>query len=148
MLSSGELWAANFCLGLEARDADWLRRFLLAVLLQQASCFERKVVQPLEKFPFKLLLLAKAADDEVCSTRQKVAAEILGTQTHMLEINARKMKSTFESDLTVAMNQGLLVGHLRVSIRGLAQRWQADTRESERINKTCLLYTSPSPRDA
>lgn len=103
------------------------------------------MVQPLEKFPFKLLLLAKAADDEVCSTRQKVAAEILGTQTHMLEINARKMKSTFESDLTVAMNQGLLVGHLRVSIRGLAQRWQADTRESERVNKTLTLLSERCP---
>ncbi len=115
------------------------------MLLQHASSYSRRALEPLSKFPYRLLLLAKSPDDVVCSLRKSIAREILTTVDTDLEINARKAKQLFRDELQFAESEGLLVGPLRVSIRGVSNHWQADTRECERINKLLNLLTERSP---
>ena len=126
-------------------DTVWLIHLAFAQVLHNASCFHRRIIDPLNMYPQKLLLLAKSPDTEDCAERRRVARELLDTEPKALEINARKVKALFPVDLLAAASQGLLVGPLRVCIRGVARVWQADTRESERINKQLKLTAERCP---
>ena len=143
--STKSLELTRHCKGLNDSDSAWLCRLIFSVLLQHASSYSRRVLEPLSKFPYRLLLLTKSPDDVVCSLRKSVATEILTTADTDLEINARKAKQLFRDELQFAESKGLLVGSLRVSIRGVSSHWQADTRECERINKLLNLLTERSP---
>lgn len=112
-------------------------------VLQQASAFSRRILDPLIRFPYRLLLLGKNPDTSVCTCRIQVAKEILETKN--LEINAAKARDLFQADLQFAATQGILKGALRVFIRGIARCWQCDTRDCERINKHLALFTERGP---
>ncbi|OLP74124.1 hypothetical protein AK812_SmicGene46430 [Symbiodinium microadriaticum] len=96
-------------------------------------------------YPHRLMLLVKAPDSDCCDERKQVAHELLSEKPEHLEINARKVRSLFKADLTVASSQGVLVGPLRVCMRGVARVWQADTRENERVNKQLKLTAERCP---
>ena len=138
----------NFCVNLGDSDANFLLRLVRAEILCNASAFDRRVTEPLMRFPHRLLLLAKSADTTSCQLRQLVAREIVETPAQQLETNARKVKTTFASDLAIAMSEGLLVGRLRTSLRSVAVAWRADTRECERINKSLKLFTERGPNSS
>lgn len=103
------------------------------------------MVECLQRFPYRLLLLAKSPDQEACAVRQQVAREILETAAHRLEVSTRKVKTTFEEELKTAEVDGILTGRLRVSIRGIARTWEADSGECERVNKLLNLLTERCP---
>ena len=126
-------------------DCEWLERSIFAVLLQHASSFARRVVEPIAAFPFRLLLLAKSPNAINCTERAQVARQILETPLADLEINTRKVKQMYLRDLKVAATDGVLTGALQLSIRAVARHWECDTRECERINKMLNLFTDRAP---
>ena len=126
-------------------DAAWLMYLAFAQVLHNASCFHRRVLDTLEAYPQRLMLLVKAHDSDCCEERKQVARELLSAKPDELEVNARKVKALFNAELTVASIQGVLVGPLRVCMRGVARVWQADTRENERVNKQLKLTAERCP---
>ncbi|CAE7792673.1 unnamed protein product [Symbiodinium sp. CCMP2592] len=126
-------------------DAVWLMYLAFVQILHNASCFHRRVLDTLEAYPQRLMLLVKAHDSDCCEERKQVARELLSAKPDQLEINARKVKTLFNAELTVASIQGVLVGPLRVCMRGVARVWQADTRENERVNKQLKLTAERCP---
>ena len=139
-----DYWA-SLASGLEEADSGFFLRLLFGVLLQQASAFCRRVLEPMQQYPSKLLWLAKERDEIACCERQQVANELLQTPPLKLEINARKCKALFETDLKEASSHGVLKGKLRVFVRGIARMWRCDTRDCERINKHLTLFTERGP---
>ena len=131
--------------GLPADDALWLIELARAQILLNASAFFRRVCEPLQRFPHRILLMGKNPDRAQCSIRQVVARELLETRPEDLEVNARKIRTQFMSELQVAAQDGLLVGRLRVLVRSVSRVWKADTRECERINKQLKLFTERGP---
>ena len=116
-----------------------------AQILLNASCFNRRVLRPLESWPQRLLLLGKSPDGFKCPLRRQIASELLQTHAEDLEVNARKVKERYHAELTEASTQGHLAGRLRVVIRTVAQMWKADSRECERVNKMLKLFTERGP---
>ena len=143
-LGHQSLWH-GLLLGLPDGDAEWLMRLARAQILHNASVFHRRVVETLDKYPHRLLLLVKSNDTWFCLVRQAVAKELLEASDEQLEINARKVRKLFRQDLLNAQRTGLLTGSLRVTMRGIAWHWQADTRECERVNKMLNLFTERAP---
>ena len=118
---------------------------MAAQLLLNASAFHRRIVDPLSKYPQRLLLLGKSEDGVSCKLRQEVAKHLLETKPADLEINARKVQKLFSADLRLAADTGMLSGPLRVSVRTVAKMWKADSRECERVNKMLKLFTERGP---
>lgn len=141
----GDSWEQNLVTLDDDEDAAWLVQMVFSILLYHASAFSRRVLEPIEKFPFKLLLLAKQPDNAACAVRKQVANEVLCTEDDKLEINARKLKKLFGQELETSSQTGLLTGRLRVCMRVVSKRWRADTRECERVNKMLNLFVERSP---
>ena len=116
-----------------------------AEILCNASAFHRRIVEPLQKFPHRWLLLGKRPDNTACEERQLVARQILETPDSELETSTRKIKTVFRDDLQAAAKSGHLVGRMRVCLRAVAVAWKADTRECERVNKMLKLFTVRGP---
>lgn len=87
-------------------DAAWLMYLAFAQVLHNASCFHRRVLDTLEAYPQRLMLLVKAHDSDCCEERKQVARELLSAKPDELEVNARKVKALFNAELTVASIQG------------------------------------------
>ena len=126
-------------------DVEFVLQLTRAQIMLNASAFERRIVAPLQSWPHRFLMLGKSADQVSCTLRRQIARELLETPANDLEINARKMKTTFQTDLLHAAHSGLLTGSLRVCVRTVAVMWKADSRECERINKMLKLFTERGP---
>ena len=131
--------------GLSDCDARFVVLLSRAQILLNASCFDRRVLRPLQSWPRRLLLLGKSPDNFQCPLRRQIATELLQTHAEDLEVNARKVRHRYHSELKEASAQGHLTGRLRVAIRSVAQMWKADSRECERVNKMLKLFTERGP---
>lgn len=110
-------------------------------MLIHASQYIRRVVESLDAYPFKILLLVKSAACEVCSVRQMLARDILNARLSELDIVPRKVRSLFPSELKVAAATGTLPPRLDLNLRHVSRVWKADTRENERV--PLMLFRNP-----
>lgn len=132
--------------GLQQNDATFLIAVVSRMLLHNASGLERRVIKPLRSWPFKLLWLAYKPMNERCSQRMSVASELLNTDDKLLEINARKIKTRFRSELEYTKTTGYIHHRLYWLFRSVALVWKSDVRENERLNKMIGLLDERCPQ--
>ena len=126
-------------------EKAFLVNFAARVLLFNACGLDRRVCSPFKEFPYRLFLLVKKPKDENCDLRKNIASEILGRKDADLEINTRKIKRRFLSELEVAKLKGTLPSRLFWLIKGISFLFKSDVRENERINKMLSLLDERAP---
>ena len=67
--------------GLSLEDQGHIGRFRIMSLLFHASAFYRRVLVPVESYPFKLFWFVKNPMDHPCSIRQSIAVELLAAES-------------------------------------------------------------------
>ena len=139
-----EIWQ-EVCAGLSHDQAGFLQSVICRMLLHNAAGFERRIVQPLREWPFKLLRMIMVTPDCKCSTRVELADEILSTDDRLLEINVRKLKRTYHADLQSMARTGCCGSRLYWCLKGISMLWKSDVRENERINKMLGLLNDRCP---
>ena len=132
--------------GLSETDARFLLAVISRMLLHNACGLERRVVKPLQGFPFKLLWFAFKPMGERCRRRRSLAQELLDTDNSKLEINARKIKSRFLLQLRDTAKDGCVDACLFWIFRSVGKIWKSDVRENERLNKMVGLLDDRCPQ--
>ena len=125
--------------GVSDEDSAFLAAVASRMLLHNASGLERRVLKPLQSFPFRLLWLVRSAMGERCSARQQIASELLSADADSLEITARKIKARFGESLQLAARTGLMRPRLFWLLKTASMIWKPDVRENERLNKQVKL---------
>ena len=97
--------------------------------------FYRRVVYPLSKHPYRLLLLAKARPNVECDERRIVCREVLSASNESLHCNALKIKMLFRSQLEQCAVTGCLGVSLWVPIRLVCLKLSGSSQEMEAVNK-------------
>ena len=138
-------WKALYT-DLNKKDALFLSVVVSRMLLHNASGFERRVVRPLEKYPYKLLWLAYSPMDQSCPKRAALARELLQTDVKRLEVNAAKIKNRFQAMLVATSTTGKVHPRLYWLFRSICITWKSDVRECERVNKMLKLQEEHAPR--
>ena len=132
--------------GLQDSDAIFLISVISRMLLHNACGLERRIVKPLQSWPFKLLWLAFKPMTQKCTKRMGVASELLSTDCEQLEINARKIKKRFAQELGETAQTGCIHPRLYWLFKSVALIWKADVRENERLNKMIGLLDDRCPQ--
>ena len=65
--------------GIQGTCAADILAFTVELSLHHTASYSRRIVSPLLRFPDKLVLVADAPMDEVCSQRRSVAMELRDT---------------------------------------------------------------------
>ena len=109
-------------------------------VLYNASAFQRRIVQPLERFPL-LLLKFGCGDRRVC---KQLATRLLTEDS--LHTTASKFRDLFRTELGELQQTGVLADdRLGSMVHGLTIFGKADVRDSERTNKSVKLQETRSP---
>ena len=87
-------------------DAEWLMGIFVSQSMFHASAFDRRIVQPLDDFPFKVFRMVVKPNTVVCVVTQEMAFEILKTAPEHLDINIRKMVALYIEDFRAARDTG------------------------------------------
>ena len=115
------------------------------MLLHNAAGFERRVVEPLQQWPHRLLWLAASPPDMSCTKRVEIATELLQTDDRDLEINALKFRNRFSSALQFMQKTGECTTRVYWLLRSVSMTWKPDVRENERLNKMVGLLQDRCP---
>ena len=138
----------SLCVGLGAEDACWLTNLAGQLTIFHAGAFDRRVVQKVLQFPFKLFHLITSQPQIKCVQRQAVARELLAAPGCELDVSTRKIRSFYGEDLRVAATSGYCGLRLWVSLKAAARVAKADVRENERINKMITLLSDRCPNSS
>ena len=90
--------------------ATFFARCSLAIFLNSACGFHRRVVRPLAEFPFKLLRFIKKDSWVDCGSRREVARELIGLEDQ-LDVSTRKFVVMYRAGIHYAAGTGLR-GHI------------------------------------
>lgn len=121
-------------------DAQFIFSLAGKMVIFNASSFYRRIVEPTQRFPLRLLNLASEESSRV----MEVSNSLLQGQQD-LEMNALKVRNTFYEELIAASSSGKLPSKLKLFADGLKTFWYADVRDCERTNKTISLLLERCP---
>ena len=107
------------------------------IILYNASSFDRRLVQAVQEFPLRLLQFCDP------SKAKDLASTLL--QHERLEVNTKKFKQLFLTELIQVQSSGVLPCRLREFVSGLKKFWAADVRDAERTNKCVGMIQSRCP---
>ena len=110
--------------GTREKDAQFLLSLAAKILVNYASSFRRRVIQPVESFPLRLLKFANKSSEVLKS----LADELLDSHSSTLDHSALKFREAFESDLKCVSQNGTLPPRVATFVSGLKQHWRADVR--------------------
>lgn len=138
----------HLCDGLEIQDARWLTNLAGNLIIYHAAAFDRRIVQKVLQYPFKLFKLIVAKPQVKCGIRQAIARELLELPEEQLDMSTRKIRDFYSADLRIAAEGGHLGLRLWVSLRAVGQIIKADVRENECINKMITLLSDRAPKSS
>ena len=138
--------------GLDAADIVKLRYIALRLLLLHWAAFRRRIIRPLQQYPFKMFWLIKAHPKKYCPRRKAVASELLRLGTSQLDASTLKIRTMCERELIHMRDHGVFPDVPCVSgsflfafLKGLAKMLPADTQAIEGINSVIKLVGRRCP---
>ena len=138
--------------GLSDSDVVHMRYIALRILLMHWAAFRRRIIRPLEQFPWKLFWLIKAAPKQFSQKRKDVAGELLGLQAEQLEPSTRKLRMLCDKELRHMAEQGTFSdvtsesgSFLYAFLKSLARMQPVDTQAIEGINSVIKLVGRRCP---
>ena len=119
-------------------DVVHMRYIALRILLMHWAAFRRRIIRPLEQFPWKLFWLIKAAPKQFSQKRKDVAGELLGLQAEQLDPSTRKLRMLCDKELRHMAEQGTFSdvtsesgSFLYAFLKSLARMQPVDTQAIE-----------------
>ena len=137
--------------GLKGQDITHMRYIAIRLLLLRWAAFRRRVIRPLQQYPFKLFWLIKSHPKKFCEKRKIVAAEVLSLESHKLDVSTQKIKALCDKELRHMKEHGVFPevpcasgSFLYAFLKGMA-RMPADTQAIEGINSVIKLVGRRCP---
>ena len=115
-------------------DIHWLIECMAHLALTYTVHFERKVVNLVEAYPFKMLWMIYSEPSESCSERAKVSKDIMQTPDHKLDPCNVKLKKLFEADLEYASSTSLASNRLFNVLMTISAKLKIHTQRVEDMN--------------
>ena len=138
--------------GLNASDINQLRFIALRLLMLHWAAFRRRIIRPLQQYPFKLFWLIKSPPRQACAKRQNIAREVLALRGSQLDSSTLKLRSMCDAELRYIAQHGVFQDVPCVSgsflfawLKGLSQMLPADTQAIESINSVIKLVGRRCP---
>ena len=138
--------------GLDASDITKLRYIALRLLLLHWAAFRRRIIRPLQQYPFKMFWLIKAHPKKYCAKRMGVARELLQLPASQLDASTLKIRTMCERELIHIRDHGVFPdvpcvsgSFLYAFLKGLAKMLPADTQAIEGINSVIKLVGKRCP---
>ncbi|CAE7248261.1 unnamed protein product [Symbiodinium sp. CCMP2456] len=138
--------------GLSDSDVVHMRYIALRILLMHWAAFRRRIIRPLEQFPWKLFWLIKAAPKQFSQKRKDVARELLGSQAEQLDPSTRKLRILCDRELRHMAENGTFSdvtsesgSFLYAFLKSLARMQPVDTQAIEGINSVIKLVGRRCP---
>ena len=131
---------------LDSLELSFAHGVLAAILMHNASSFDRRVLQGAHDFPQLLLGLAKVRPNLPDQRRKTIAQAMLHRAAEgTLDASSVKILKHFQADVRQAASDGKTGVRLYVCCRALRRMCHADVRENERINKHLKLMGQRAP---
>ncbi|CAK0833300.1 unnamed protein product [Prorocentrum cordatum] len=146
--AQGDQWRARVTsLMLEDhRDAVFFCKCAFRILLSSAAGIYRRVVLPLQEFPFKLLQLARNPSHADCFCRRRTASDLLGAHDRgVLDVSTKKFLNLYRESVQCAEDTGKCPSRVHRALETLGRAWQAHVRENERLNKQIGIVCDRAP---
>ena len=138
--------------GLSDSDVVHMRYIALRILLMHWAAFRRRIIRPLEQFPWKLFWLIKASPKQFSQKRKDVARELLGLQSEQLDPSTRKIRILCDRELRHMAKHGTFSdvtsesgSFLYAFLKSLARMQPVDTQAIEGINSVIKLVGRRCP---
>ncbi|CAE7487703.1 unnamed protein product [Symbiodinium natans] len=138
--------------GLADREIQHMRYVALRLLLMHWAAFRRRIVRPLQQFPWQLFWLIKDPPRQFSQKRKDVAAKFLNIDPNQLDPSTRKLRVICEREVQHMKEHGVFPNvpcasgsFMFAFLKGLAKMQPVDTQAIEGINSVIKLVGRRCP---
>lgn len=117
-----------------AADQPILSKLAFKLVCFYAGAFHRRIVYPLQQYPYRIFLLIKSRKTCQCQLRRKIASEMLDMDEACAHINIRKMRAHFRPELRYVVKHGVCPTRLWTFVKMVASSLEASSQSSEAMN--------------
>ncbi|CAE7386592.1 unnamed protein product [Symbiodinium natans] len=138
--------------GLSDRDVLHMRYVALRLLLMHWAAFRRRIIRPLQQFPWQLFWLIKDPPRQFSQKRKDIATKFLMVGLEDLDHSSRKIRALCSRELQHMRDHGVFPDVPSVSgsfmygfLKSLARMQPVDTQAIEGINSVIKLVGRRCP---